>query len=138
MRPWMRTYTAYSVGCWIVWAVLLIAGALAGKESPDQAVLYVFLGWVIGWLSATIARSVYPPPKRTLVKSSTRGGWRAAVDRSGAGPYARSVVITHTPGRQRLAVATPSAPTAPARSPRVVQHRHGPDAAQPSTCDRCA
>jgi hypothetical protein len=24
----------------------------------------VFGGWVIGWLSATIARIVYPPPKR--------------------------------------------------------------------------
>jgi hypothetical protein len=24
----------------------------------------VFAGWVIGWLSATIARAVYPPPKR--------------------------------------------------------------------------
>jgi hypothetical protein len=69
MRPWMRMYTASSVGCLIVWAVLLIAGALAGKESPDHAVLYVFLGWVIGWLSATIARSVYLPPKRTLVNS---------------------------------------------------------------------
>jgi hypothetical protein len=26
----------------------------------------VFGGWWIGWLSATIARAVYPPPKRHL------------------------------------------------------------------------
>ncbi|HME50051.1 hypothetical protein [Mycobacterium sp.] len=25
--------------------------------------MLVFGGWVIGWLSATIARAVYPPPK---------------------------------------------------------------------------
>jgi hypothetical protein len=26
-------------------------------------ILLVFAGWAIGWLSATIARVVYPPPK---------------------------------------------------------------------------
>jgi hypothetical protein len=26
----------------------------------------VFAGWWIGWLSATIARAVYPPPKRHI------------------------------------------------------------------------
>jgi hypothetical protein len=64
MRRSLRTYTAYSIGCAIVWAVLLIAGALAGKGSASHTVLYVFFGWVLGWLSATIARVVYPPPKK--------------------------------------------------------------------------
>lgn len=64
----MRTYTAHSIACGIVWAVLLIASTLAGNGKSNHAVVYVFLGWWIGWLSATIARSVYPPPKRTLVK----------------------------------------------------------------------
>jgi len=39
MKPRMRTYTAYSI-------------------------YVVFGGFVIGWLSATIARYVYPPPKK--------------------------------------------------------------------------
>jgi hypothetical protein len=49
--------------------VLPVAGTLAGSGTPNHAVIFVFLGWWIGWLSATIARSVYPPPKRTFVKS---------------------------------------------------------------------
>jgi hypothetical protein len=28
--------------------------------------MMVFAGWVIGWLSATIARAIYPPPKRRI------------------------------------------------------------------------
>lgn len=50
----MRTYTAYSIGCGVVWTVLLIAGALAGNGSASHTVLDVFLGWVLGW----------PPPKK--------------------------------------------------------------------------
>jgi len=59
----LRTYTAYSVGCWVVWAGIFAVGAATGRSRPGYPVLLVFLGWVIGWLSATIARSVYPPPR---------------------------------------------------------------------------
>jgi hypothetical protein len=44
MKPWMKTYTAYSIGSGVVWAVLLIAGTLAGNGSPSHAILYVFFG----------------------------------------------------------------------------------------------
>jgi len=64
MRQSLRSYTASSIGCGIVWAALLTVGAIVGHASPNHAVLYVFFGWVLGWLSATIARWVYPPPKR--------------------------------------------------------------------------
>ena len=64
MRRSLRSYTAYSIGCGLVWAALLIVGALAGNGSASHTVLYVFLGWVLGWISATIARAVYPPPKK--------------------------------------------------------------------------
>jgi hypothetical protein len=47
-----------------VLAILLIVGTFAGKGSPSHVVVYVFLSWVIGWLSATIARVVYPPHKK--------------------------------------------------------------------------
>jgi hypothetical protein len=64
MKRHFHTYTAYSVGCAIVWAVIL-AGVLSAADSvTSHKFVMVFAGWVIGWLSATIARAVYPPPKR--------------------------------------------------------------------------
>ena len=62
--PSRGSYTGYSIGCATVWAAILIAVKAA---CPDR--LHVFLpvcgGWAAGWLSATIARSVYPPPSRS-------------------------------------------------------------------------
>lgn len=61
LRP--STYTAYSIGCAVAWAVLLAVVA-AGKGKHDmRKVLLVFYGWVIAWVSNTIARAVYPPPR---------------------------------------------------------------------------
>lgn len=57
-----RSYTTYSIGCAIVWVVILVVVA-ATNHSRLHTFMLVFGGWVIGWLSATIARSVYPPPK---------------------------------------------------------------------------
>jgi hypothetical protein len=58
-----KTYTSYSIACAVVWGVIL---ALVAVVYPDR--LHTFLlvgaGWLIGWISATIARSVYPPPQR--------------------------------------------------------------------------
>ena len=61
-----RTYTGYSIGCAIVWAVILAVVSLAADDVTRHKFLMVFGGWWIGWLSATIARSVYPPPKRRI------------------------------------------------------------------------
>ena len=63
MKLRLRTYTAYSIGCGVVWAVILVVTASVGSESKRDTLLLVGLGWAIGWLSATIARAVYPPPK---------------------------------------------------------------------------
>jgi len=60
MNALTRSYTTYSVALGIVWAVLLLL-VPAGKR---HTILLVFGGFVIGWLSATIARYVYPPPKK--------------------------------------------------------------------------
>lgn len=58
-----QTYTAYSIGCGIVWAVILTAvWARAGEHTRHNFALLAG-GWAIGWLSATIARVVYPPPR---------------------------------------------------------------------------
>jgi hypothetical protein len=59
-----NSYKAYTVGCVIAWAVLWIVVGTQASETTTERVLFVFLGWLIGWTSATIARSVYPPPGR--------------------------------------------------------------------------
>ena len=64
MNARMRTYAAYSVGVGIVWAVLLVLVSLLAPVGKRSNILLVFAGFVIGWLSATIARYVYPPPKK--------------------------------------------------------------------------
>jgi hypothetical protein len=56
------SYTHYSVGCAVVWAVIL--GVVAARDREKfRSILPVFGGWWIGWTSATIARYVYPSPK---------------------------------------------------------------------------
>lgn len=64
MKRRFHTYTAYSVGCAIVWAAILAGVSSAADSVTRHKFVLVFCGWVIGWLSATIARAVYPPPKR--------------------------------------------------------------------------
>jgi hypothetical protein len=56
------SYTTYSIGCAVAWALLWLVLGLAGKTGTKESVLIFFLGWVVGWTSATIARRVYPPP----------------------------------------------------------------------------
>lgn len=53
MNSRFQTYTAYS-----------IAASAGVSSSKRHDILIVFGGFVIGWLSATIARAVYPPPKK--------------------------------------------------------------------------
>ena len=63
MRESLRTYTAYSVGVAIVWAAILIGVSIGASDATRKVFYVLFLGWAIGWTSATIARVVYPPPK---------------------------------------------------------------------------
>jgi hypothetical protein len=64
MRARKGSYTGYSIGVAIAWAVrLVLAWAFAPPDKRKRTVL-VFLGFVIGWTSATIARQVYPPPMK--------------------------------------------------------------------------
>jgi hypothetical protein len=64
MNPRARSYTTYSIAVAIVWAVILVLAALFASASKRHDIFVVFGGFVIGWLSATIARYVYPPPKK--------------------------------------------------------------------------
>jgi hypothetical protein len=60
----MRTYTAYSIGVGIVWAIVLVLASLLDPAGKRNNIFLVFFGFAIGWVSATIARYVYPPPKK--------------------------------------------------------------------------
>jgi hypothetical protein len=66
MGRFSRSYTGYSIACAIVWAAILAGVSQATDSAVRHNFVLVFGGWVIGWLSATIARSVYPPPKRHI------------------------------------------------------------------------
>jgi len=59
-----RNYWSYSIGCFVVWGVLLAVVAAKGNKETTHNRLLVFGGWTIAWVSTTIARYVYPPPKR--------------------------------------------------------------------------
>ncbi len=59
-----RNYWVYSAGLAIAWAIVLILVLSLKGPSAGSAVLLVFAGFVIGWVSTTIARYVYPPARR--------------------------------------------------------------------------
>jgi hypothetical protein len=64
LRKFSRTYTGYSIACAIVWAVALTLVWIRAGDTTTWHTFTVFAGgWGIGWLSATIGRVVYPPPK---------------------------------------------------------------------------
>lgn len=64
MNARIRTYTASSAEVGIVWALLLVLASLLDPAGRRNILFLVFSGFVIGWLSAAIARYVYPPPKK--------------------------------------------------------------------------
>ncbi len=64
MNPRTRSYTTYSIAVAIVWAVILVLASLFASATKRHDIFAVFGGFAIGWLSATIARYVYPPPKK--------------------------------------------------------------------------
>jgi hypothetical protein len=67
----MNTYTAYGIGFFAAWAVLLAICAATVSNKTLGYIFAIFFGSVIGWTSATIARVVYPPPKKRQTASPT-------------------------------------------------------------------
>jgi hypothetical protein len=63
LRKKFGTYTSYSIACGVVWAVILTTVFTRADESLRHTFAVFFGGWAIGWLSASIGRVVYPPPK---------------------------------------------------------------------------
>jgi hypothetical protein len=63
MKALLRSYTAYSICTGIVLAALLLLSQLDSADRRDH-IWMVIAGFGLGWLSATIARFVYLPPKK--------------------------------------------------------------------------
>ena len=63
MSTTVKTYTGYSIGCAVVWAVILAVAATAASTAPKHTIYLIGGGWAIGWLSQIVARSIYPPPR---------------------------------------------------------------------------
>jgi len=59
-----RNYWVYSIALAIVWAVIVGVVAVGTHKSDLHTFLLVFGGFAIAWVSGTIARYVYPPPKK--------------------------------------------------------------------------
>jgi hypothetical protein len=60
----LRNYWIYSAGLVVAWAVALVLVLTIKGSDAVQSTLLVFGGFCIGWVSTTIARYVYPPPRR--------------------------------------------------------------------------
>jgi hypothetical protein len=63
---WQLNYAGFSIGCAVAWAVIWILLVTLASTGTVHTMGYVFLGWVIGWFTATLARVVYPAPTWTL------------------------------------------------------------------------
>jgi len=61
-----RNYWIYSAGLAVAWAVALMLTLRIRGQDGARTLLPVFGGFCIGWVSTTIARYVYPPPRRWL------------------------------------------------------------------------
>ena len=61
---WFRNYWIYSLGLSVAWAITLTLVLKISGPEGIRTYLLVFGGFCIGWISTTIARFVYPPPKR--------------------------------------------------------------------------
>ena len=54
-----HSYTAYSIACFAVWAIIFTIGFTFNLHRDGTPVLYIFAGWCIGWFGGAIARKVY-------------------------------------------------------------------------------
>lgn len=69
-----NTYTGYSIGSAAVWAVILAVGRRRLDSQAWRTLRLACSGWWSGWASATIARAVYPPPKKLAPEADRRLG----------------------------------------------------------------
>lgn len=58
------SYVGYSLGCAAVWAVILTVAQRRLDPATRNKLALGCAGWWSGWASASIARVVYPPPRK--------------------------------------------------------------------------
>ncbi len=63
MSRFSRNYYVYSAGLAVAWGILLLLRQTVFGGRDMRTFLLIFAGFCIGWVSTTIARYVYPPPK---------------------------------------------------------------------------
>ena len=68
MTSRLRNFWVYSLGLAVAWAIVLTLAFTIRGEARAQPILDVFFGFCIGWVSTTIARYVYPPPRSRAVR----------------------------------------------------------------------
>lgn len=68
----LNTYSAYSIGCACVWGVILLLARRRLDAENRNRLQLVCGGWWMGWMSATIARIGYPPPKQLTPAAEKR------------------------------------------------------------------
>lgn len=49
-----QSWTLYSIGIFVVWGIVFIARQFVSSNPNNADLALVFLGYFIGWLSATI------------------------------------------------------------------------------------
>jgi hypothetical protein len=70
MSSRLQNYWVYSIGFGGAWGIVLAIVSASKRDKLDRFLL-VFGGASIGWASGTIARYVYPPPRRWDQRSSS-------------------------------------------------------------------
>ena len=63
---WRPDYLGWSVANCLARGVIWILVATLACTNTVHKLSYIFLGWAIGLFMASIARVVYPAPRRTL------------------------------------------------------------------------
>jgi hypothetical protein len=59
-----NTYEGYAFGCAAAWALILAVARRRTDRETQKTVERFCVGWWSGWISATIARVLYPPPNK--------------------------------------------------------------------------
>jgi len=70
--PRLNTYRGYSISCAAVWAVILAVGQRRLDPDTWATLRLACFGWWSGWVSATIARVGYPPPRKLGPRAEKR------------------------------------------------------------------
>jgi hypothetical protein len=70
---WPPSFVGYGIACVIAWAVIWVLVGTLASPATVHTLSWVSLGWVIGWISAAIARVVYPAPRWTLLTRQRHG-----------------------------------------------------------------